>query len=599
MRSFFQSLRLLVSTSIRVAPIASLGCLAETLGVVITLLQPWALAMFVAGAAAGDRQQMITAAVFFVAQVALSRVLFMIGMNSRINQMERVGSTFAAEIARITGNIPTVDHLDDPRYLDQLQLLRERSGAIGLAVNILLNQLNSVVGVVGVLVLAVSADPRMLLVALAGVPMVLAGPVVARWRGRAESASAEPGRLARQLLRLGIDPEHFGEIRVFGLADGLRTRLRAASRAWRRPMVAVAGREASVTAISQVIFFGVAALVLTGLVGDTLTGAGSIGDLTLSLLLITRLQNVSGVLRNVVSQLADMTRSAGRFLWLLDVANRIAAEHPGTEDPPDRPGPLRLVEVDYRYPGSDRTALCKITLELTPGTVLAVVGENGAGKSTLAELIAGLRTPTGGMITVGETELADVDPDRWRQRVSGAFQDHVRFEFVLSDTVGIGELSRRHDLGSVRRAITAGAAEAVVDTAPSGLSTQLGTAWPDGIDLSGGQWQRLAIARGMMRTAPYVRILDEPTAALDAITEHQLFDRYAEAARTGRDAGTITILITHRFSTVAAADLIAVLDHGRLIEYGTHRELIAAGGHYAQLYGLQARGYLGPPYPAS
>ncbi len=558
----------------------------------ISLLQPWCLALFVGGAAAGDPGSMIMAAMIFVGQIALSRVLIVIGMNARGTQLQRVGGAFAAEIARITAGLPTVDHLDDPRYLDQLQILREQQGAIGLAVNTLLNQLNTVVGVIGVLALAASADPRMLLVALAGLPTVLAGPIVARWRGRAETASAEPGRRARALLGLGLDPEHFGEVRVFGLADGLRARLRAASRAWRRPLVALSVREASLTAVVQVIFFGVAVVILIQLVGDTLAGARTVAALTLALLLITRLQGVSGELRNVVSQVADMTRTAGRFLWLLDVAETIRAERPGSDDPPERPGPLRLTGVGYRHPGSERgPALDGITLDLEPGTVLAIVGENGAGKSTLAEVIAGLRSPTSGMITIAGTDLAGLDVAGWRQRLSGAFQDHVRFEVPLGEAVGIGELPRRHDQQAVRAAIVAGAAEAVVESVPDGLATQLGSAWPGGVDLSGGQWQRLAIARGMMRTAPLVRILDEPTSALDAITEHQLFDRYAAAARDGRETGTITLLITHRFSTVASADLVAVLDHGRLIEYGTHQELITAGGHYAQLYELQARGY--------
>ena len=592
MRSLIRALRILVSTSIRVAPGASVACLAETGGVLISLLQPWCLALFVGGAAAGDRGAMIMAAMIFVGQIALSRVLIVIGMNARGTQLQRVGGAFAAEIARITAGLPTVDHLDDPRYLDQLQILREQQGAIGLAVNTLLNQLNTVVGVIGVLALAASADPRMLLVALAGLPTVLAGPIVARWRGRAETASAEPGRRARALLGLGLDPEHFGEVRVFGLADGLRARLRAASRAWRRPLVALSVREASLTAVVQVIFFGVAVVILTQLVGDTLAGARTVAALTLALLLITRLQGVSGELRNVVSQVADMTRTAGRFLWLLDVAGTIRAERPGSDDPPERPGRLRLTGVGYRYPGSDRApALDRITLDLEPGTVLAIVGENGAGKSTLAEVIAGLRSPTSGMITIAGADLAGLDVARWRQRLSGAFQDHVRFEVPLGEAVGIGDLPRRHDQQAVRAAIVAGAAEAVVESVPDGLATQLGSAWPGGVELSGGQWQRLAIARGMMRTAPLVRILDEPTSALDAITEHQLFDRYAAAARAGRETGTITLLITHRFSTVASADLVAVLDHGRLIEYGPHQELITAGGHYAQLYELQARGY--------
>jgi ATP-binding cassette subfamily B protein len=572
-----------------------LACLAETAGVLVTLLQPWALAVFVSAAAARDVDRMSLAATLFVVQIALSRMLIIIGMNARMNQLERVGDAFAAEIARITATMPTVDHLDDPQYLDQLHILREQQGAIGLAVNTLLNQLNGLVNVIGVLTLAVAADPRMLLVAVAGLPTVLAGPIVARWQGEAEQAGAEPGRLARALLELGLSADHAGEVRVFGLADGLRARLNAATRSWRAPMVRLAARESTLTALAQVLFFGVAALVLGWLVRDALSGEATIGGIALALLLVTRLQNVSSDMRGIVSELADMTRTAGRFLWLLELADRLRGDRPGDLVPPRQPHSLSLRDVSYRYPAAERDALHGINLDLAPGAIVAIVGENGAGKSTLAELIAGIRVPTAGRILVGSADVTELDLELWRRQVSGAFQDHVRFELTLADAVGIGDLPRRTDPAAVDRALVAGAAEAVVRATPAGVRTQLGSSWPGGVELSGGQWQRLAIARAMMRPTPAVRILDEPTAALDAMTEHQLFDRYAGSARAGRDSGTITILVTHRFSTVTTADLIVVLDQGRIIEVGGHRDLLAAGGHYAQLYELQARGYRRSP----
>ena len=586
-----KALRLLVSTSFGVAPGASIGCLAETAGVIVSLLQAWNLARFVAAGASRNMESMIVTASIFVGQVAVSRLLFVIGMNARMNQLERVGEEFAGRIAHITATIPSVDPLDDPKYQDQLHILREQQGALGLAVNTLLNQLNGLVGVIGVLTLAISADPRMLLVAAASIPTVLAGPFIARWQGRSEAESAEPGRLMHTLLNLSLAPQHAGEIRVFGLGEPLRVRQAVASRAWRAPMLKLAIKESSLTAATQVLFFGVAAAVLGWMVHDALNGTVGIADITLALLLVTRLQNVSSDMRSIISEVASMGRTAGRYLWLLELAQQLGTERPSSPQQPSPSAGLRLRNVGYRYPGAEHAALRDVCLDLAPGTVLAVVGENGAGKSTLAEVIAGIRTATTGQLRAGGTDLGAIHPDAWRPYVSGAFQNHVQFEFTLSDTVGIGDLPRRADHQQVQQAITAGAAEAVLAAVPHGMQTQLGSNWPEGVELSGGQWQRLAIARSMMRTTPLVRILDEPTAALDAITEHQLFTRYAAAARSGRQTGTVTILVTHRFSTVAAADLIIVLHQGRIIEKGTHQQLLATDGHYADLYNLQARGY--------
>jgi len=232
-----------------------------------------------------------------------------------------------------------------------------------------------------------------------------------------------------------------------------------------------------------------------------------------------------------------------------------------------------------------------VTLYLPAGSVVALVGENGAGKSTLVKLLAGLYRPTSGRVLVDGADLASFDLSSWRSRLSGAFQDYAQLEFTAGVAVGVGDVANVDDEERVRRALHDSASDDILATLPSGLGTQLGATWPDGVDLSGGQWQRLAIARGMMRADPLLLVLDEPTAALDPATEHALFERYAHAARAARGRGSVTLLVTHRFSTVAAADLVVVLDRGRVIETGSHHELMAARGHYAELYELQAQGY--------
>jgi ATP-binding cassette subfamily B protein len=191
---------------------------------------------------------------------------------------------------------------------------------------------------------------------------------------------------------------------------------------------------------------------------------------------------------------------------------------------------------------------------------------------------------------VDDVPLSRIAAADWRQRLAGAFQDFFRFEFLARQTIGLGDVPRMDDQAAIVTAVSRAGADDVVVKLKAGLETQLGPSWPDGADVSFGQWQKLALARGFMRERPLLLVLDEPTAALDAETEHALFERYAAAARS-QASGTITILVSHRFSTVRMADLIVVLDGSRLVERGSHDELMAKGGQYAELYSIQASAY--------
>jgi ATP-binding cassette subfamily B protein len=232
-----------------------------------------------------------------------------------------------------------------------------------------------------------------------------------------------------------------------------------------------------------------------------------------------------------------------------------------------------------------------VDLELPAGSVVAVVGENGAGKSTLVKLLCRFYEPTEGRILVDGVDLARVPADAWRSRLAGAFQDFCRFELLAAQTVGLGDLERLEERPALEKAVTRAGAGEVVSRLPRGLDTQLGPTWDEGVELSFGQWQRLALARGLMRDAPLLCVLDEPTAALDAEAEHALFERFAAASRAEGAEGRVTVLVSHRFSTVRMADLIVVLDGSRVIDVGAHEELMARKGLYAELYGIQARAY--------
>ena len=297
-----------------------------------------------------------------------------------------------------------------------------------------------------------------------------------------------------------------------------------------------------------------------------------------------------------------------RLAWLEDYAATVS-EHANAAVPNHLSKGIRLENVSFSYPGTARRALENVSLELPAGSVVAIVGENGAGKSTLVKLLCLMYRPETGRILIDGIDLSQMPAEQWRSRVAGAFQDFFRFEFRAGQTVGLGDLPRIEDEPAVAAAVERAGAGEVVERLPAGLKTQLGTTWPGGVEVSFGQWQRLALARGFMRDNPLLLVLDEPTAALDAETEHALFERYAAVARGNRNArvprdstsGRITLLVSHRFSTVRMADLIVVLDGARVVEFGTHEDLVTKGGTYSELYGIQAAAYRSqthnPPNP--
>jgi ATP-binding cassette subfamily B protein len=279
---------------------------------------------------------------------------------------------------------------------------------------------------------------------------------------------------------------------------------------------------------------------------------------------------------------------ARRLAWLEDYAASVATQA-RMSPPPALTRGIRLDHVSFAYPGTDRLVLSDVTVEIPAGAVVAIVGENGAGKSTLIKLLAKLYVPTSGHIYIDDVDLGQIPAEVWRTRLAGAFQDFFRFEFHARHSIGVGDLPRLDDQPAVATAVSRAGADDVIVRLAAGFDTQLGPTWPGGIDVSFGQWQKLALARGFMRDAPLLLALDEPTAALDAETEHALFERYAAASRT--DDGRITLLVSHRFSTVRMADLIIVLDGAKVAEVGTHAKLMANRGQYADLYSIQAAAY--------
>jgi ATP-binding cassette subfamily B protein len=316
-----------------------------------------------------------------------------------------------------------------------------------------------------------------------------------------------------------------------------------------------------------------------------------VADVVLVMAAGTRLSAYIGATADELGFLRGFWLDASRRLvWLEDYAATRSA-HGGAVAPHRLVDGIRFEHVSFAYPGTDRLVLDGVDLHLPAGTVVAVVGENGAGKSTLVKLLARMYAPTEGRITVDGIDLAEIATDQWRERLAGAFQDFFRFELPAQQTVGLGHLPRLDDRPAAETAVGRAGANDVIDRLARGLDTQLGPTWDGGAEVSFGQWQKLALARGFMRDEPLLLVLDEPTAALDAETEHALFERFAEAARADSGAGRVTVLVSHRFSTVRMADVIVVLDGNEVTEVGSHEELMARDGQYASLFRIQASAY--------
>ena len=310
----------------------------------------------------------------------------------------------------------------------------------------------------------------------------------------------------------------------------------------------------------------------------------SLGKMTMYLMLFRQGQSsVSAALSSIGGMYEDNLYLSTLYEYLDTPVPEARGELQKGPHPEDG---IRLENVSFVYPGATEPALADITLHLPPGGSLALVGENGSGKTTLIKLLTRLYRPTSGRVLLDGLDLELWDEARLRERIGVIFQDFARYQMLVGENVGAGDEPFFLDEARWREAADKGQADDFIQTLPSGYHTQLGKWFKDGRELSGGQWQKIALSRAFMRIRADVLVLDEPTAAMDARAEAMVFERFRQL---GSDR--MTILISHRFSTVRMADQIAVLEHGRILERGSHEELMQLQGHYAALFALQARGY--------
>ncbi|MGD9842278.1 MAG: ABC transporter ATP-binding protein [Steroidobacteraceae bacterium] len=310
----------------------------------------------------------------------------------------------------------------------------------------------------------------------------------------------------------------------------------------------------------------------------------TLGQMTMYLMLFRQGQSAVSASLSAVSGLYEDNLYLSTLYEFLETPVKPATgEHKGSDVNHDG---IRFENVNFTYPGAVQAALIDINLHIRPGESLALVGENGSGKTTLIKLLTRLYTPSSGRILLDGVDLQDWDNNILLQRIGVIFQDFARYQLLLGENIGAGDVRHFDDEAEWRKAAEQGMANTLIESLPAGYQTQLGKWFKAGRELSGGQWQKIALSRAFMRSQADILVLDEPTAAMDAAAEAQIFEHFQTLTRQ-----RIAILISHRFSTVRMADQIVVIKNGRIIEHGNHTELMQLDGHYAHLFSLQARGY--------
>ena len=477
-------------------------------------------------------------------------------------------------------------HFEDADFYDKLERARRQTTGRIVLLSQVMGQLQDFVTIVTFAAgLLVMAPWLILLLVIALVPGFL-GEAHFNSLSYSLMYAWTPERRELDYLRyIGASDETAKEIKIFGLADFLADRYRSLADGLYEANKKLATRRAAwgslLAAIGSIGYYAAYAIIIW----RTVAGQFSIGDLTFLAGSFARLRSL------LEGMLERFTLIAERSLFLKDLFEffDIRPEIAAPDAPVPFPRPIRIgfgfENVGFRYPGTDRWVLRDLTFNLEAGEKLALVGENGAGKTTLVKLLARLYDPTEGRILLDGRDLREYDVDELRRNVGVIFQDFVHYFMTASDNLAVGRIDERSNRPRIEDAAHRSLADEIIERLPSGYDQMVGRRFEDGVDLSGGEWQKIALGRAYMRDAQLL-ILDEPTAALDARAEYEVFQRFTELT-----SGKTAVLISHRFSTVRMADRILVLEHGSHLESGTHEELLVLGGRYAELFNLQAAGY--------
>lgn len=489
-------------------------------------------------------------------------------------------------------------HFEDPEFYDQLTRARREASSRPLSVVTRTFQMaQSTIALLGYGALLIRFGAlAVVALLLAAIPATLAEMRFANKSFSLRNWRSPEVRKLMYLESVLASEEHAKEVKLFGLGPHFLERYRSLGEQFTREDEQLAMRRGGwgylLSLLATITFYGCYALMAAAAALGKLT----LGDMILGMVAFRQGQQAFQSLLSGFGGMYEDNLYMSNLFGFLDVAAPAhlpaSSPHARTDAPdpetvsPDERG-IRFADVGFRYPGRTDFALRHVDVFIPAGQSLAIVGQNGAGKTTFIKLLTRLYEPTEGRIWLDGKALETWDETALRRRVAVVFQDFARYQLSARENVGLGSIGALSDDARVHRAIERGGATEVVAQLENGLETPLGRRFGGGVELSGGQWQKVALARAFMREEADILVLDEPTAALDAEAEYAVFERFRELTR-----GRTSILISHRFPTVRMADRIVVIERGLLVEEGTHASLVARDGRYAQLFSLQARGYL-------
>ena len=479
-----------------------------------------------------------------------------------------------------------LDQFEDTTFYDKLERARQQTTGRTVLLSQVLGQVQDLISMGFLAVGLMAFNPWLILLLLIAVVPAFLGESYFNDRSYALTRAQTAERRELDYLRyLGASDETAKEVKLFGLSGFLIGRFRSLSDKFYRDGRALAIRRSGwgtfFSLLGSVGYYSAYVVIILRAVHGRL----SIGDLTFLAGSFRQLRSLlEGILTRFtsVSQGAIYLQDLFEFFEIRPRIIRVAQPRPFPR--PIKEG-FRFEDVGFRYLHSERWANRHLSFTLHPGEKLALVGENGAGKTTLIKLLARLYDPTEGRILLDGVDLREYDPDDLRREVGVIFQDYLRYQMTVAQNIAVGNIEKQDDRGLIEAAAQRSLADVLTERLPGGYDQELGRRFRQGVELSGGEWQKIALARAYMRDAQLL-ILDEPTAALDARAEYEVFQRFAELTR-----GRTAVLISHRFSTVRMADRILVLEKGELLEIGSHEELLAHDGRYAELFHLQAQGY--------
>lgn len=476
---------------------------------------------------------------------------------------------------------------ENPVFYDKLERARRQTTGRTMLMSLALQQIQDVITIIFLGAGLVAFNPWLILILVIAVIPSFLGESHFNQQTYSLTHAWTPQRRELDYLRyIGASDSTAKEVKIFGLSDFLAQRFYKLADEYYRQNRKIAIRRnfwGSVLSIIGTAAYYAAYVVIAI---QTISGQITVGTLTF---LTGSFSRMRGMLQGIMSRFSRITDSA---MYLQDLFDFFAIEPNIKNAPNSQSFPEELKEgftfenVSFKYPGSERWAIRHLSFHLPVGKKMALVGENGAGKTTLVKLLARLYEPTEGRILIDGIDIRDIDLGSLRENIGIIFQDYVRFQLKVRENIAIGNIENVEEMEQIESAAQKSLAEMVIEQFPEKYEQFLGKRFKDGLELSGGQWQKIALARAYMRDAQLL-ILDEPTAALDARAEHEVFLRFAELIE-----GKSAVLISHRFSTVRMADIILFLEHGQRLEMGSHEELLELGGKYAELFNLQAAGYV-------